>query len=184
VSSRYRLPLVSAAIPLAGIAAADLAARLKDRAWRSALIRAAALAALAIAVRPVPSDVRVRDHTEERYNEGTVLLGLGRNREAEAVFRAAWAERQDDGRIASNLGAALALMGNLEEAKRAYRESLKIDPNRGGTRLALGAILLQEGDRAGARRELEAARALGVELPPAEREALGAGEPPPGAAVP
>jgi Flp pilus assembly protein TadD len=218
VSSRYRLPLVSAAIPLAGIAAADLAARLRDRAWRGALVRAAALAALAIAVRPVPADVRVRDHAEERYNEGTVLLGLGRNREAEAVFRAAWAERQDDGRIAnnlgallvrtgrageavgwlrgavrlypevpdawSNLGAALALTGNLEEAKRAYRESLKIDPDRAGARLALGSILLHQGDRAGARRELEAARALGAELPPAEREALGAGEAPPGAPVP
>jgi Flp pilus assembly protein TadD len=200
VSSRYRIPIVPAALPLAGIAVEDLARRLRRGNRRRAIIPAAALIVLAMAVRWTPADLPVRDHAEERFNEGTRFMEMGRLTEAERAFRRAWAERQDDGRIAGNLGALLVrtgrapeglvwlrtaarlypelaeVWGNLgtaamiaghpEESEKAYRESLRIDPNGGPTRLGFGFLLLSRGDRDGAAREFAEARRLGATLPP------------------
>ncbi len=209
VSSRYRIPIVPAALPLAGIAVRDLIERVRSGGARRAVGPAAAVAALAVAVHWTPADVRVGDNAEEHYNEGTRLLEAGRLGEAERVFREAWAQRQEDGRIASNLGVLLLrtgrapeglvwlrrgaqkypeqaeIWGNLgsaalvtghdAESERAYRESLRLDPNRGATRLGFGFLLLARGDRDGAAREFALARRLGTTLPP---EALAVLPPP------
>jgi tetratricopeptide (TPR) repeat protein len=128
VSSRYRIPIVQAALPLAGIAAADLTRRLRSGNPRAALGPAAALIVLAMAVRWTPADLHVRDNAEERYNEGTRLMEMGRLTEAEGAFRRAWAEKQDDGRIAGNLGALLVRTGRAPEALGWLRTAVRLYP--------------------------------------------------------
>ena len=172
VSSRYRLPVVSAAIPLAGLAAADLVERVRGRAWRGAIAAALVLALLAVAVRPVPAALLARDHADEYYNEGTVLLSQGRVRDAEAVFRAAWAERKDDGRIANNLGAILLNSDRTEEAVGWFREAVRLYPEVAGAWYNLGDALVSIGRTDEAKRAYLQSLALD---PGAARARLGLG---------
>src|SRR5439155_20571195 len=53
-----------------------------------------------------------------------------------------------------NLGAALYRQQKLDEAGAEYRETLQIDPNNLGAPANLGDVLRQQGDRAGAVREI------------------------------
>jgi len=128
VSGRYRIPIVPAAVPLAGIGAADLIDRLRSARPRRAIVSAAALLLLAAAAGWTPAGVIVRDHAEERYNEGTRLMQVGRLPEAERAFREAWAERQDDGRIANNLGAVLLRTGRAPEGLEWLRSAARLYP--------------------------------------------------------
>jgi len=61
----------------------------------------------------------------------------------------------------SNLGMAEAALGREGEAIRLYREAIRRDPKLAAPRNNLGALLLRQGDAAGAREVLEAA----VQLP-------------------
>lgn len=128
VSSRYRIPIVPAALPLAGVGVADLVHRLRSGNARRALAPMMVLIALAVAVRWTPSDLLVRDNAEEHYNEGTRFMEIGRFPEAERAFRRAWVERQDDGRVASNLGALLVRTGRAPEGLGWLRNAVRLYP--------------------------------------------------------
>jgi len=128
VSGRYRIPIVPAVVPLAGIGAADLIDRLRSGSPRRVIVPAAALLLLAAAVRWTPAGVIVRDNAEERYNEGTRLMEVGRLPEAERAFRDAWAQRKDDGRVANNLGALLLRTGRSTEGLGWLRTAVRLYP--------------------------------------------------------
>ncbi len=128
VSSRYRIPIVPAALPLAGVGVADLVHRLRSGNARRVLAPMMVLIALAVAVRWTPSDLLVRDNAEEHYNEGTRFMEIGRFPEAERAFRRAWGERQDDGRVASNLGALLVRTGRAPEGLGWLRNAVRLYP--------------------------------------------------------
>jgi tetratricopeptide (TPR) repeat protein len=151
VSGRYRLPVLSGAVPLAGIAVARLVELARQGNRPRALAGMAAVLALALLVQLTPADVRVTDNAEERYNEGTVLLALGQLPEAERTFREAWAERQEDGRIANNLGTILIRSGRVEESLIWFRRAVAVYPEvaEAWSNLAVAAAATGHAEEAG-----------------------------------
>ncbi len=71
-----------------------------------------------------------------------------------------------------NYGVLLAREGKIDEAIREWKRAIEIDPSRGNTRLKLAAALLQIGDAAGAREQVDAAEEAGFRPDPRMTELL------------
>ncbi len=67
--------------------------------------------------------------TDEAFNQGFVLLGLGEFEEAIAIFKQLLDNQPDFYEAWYNLSIALEKLGRLDEALTSYDESLKIQPN-------------------------------------------------------
>ena len=77
----------------------------------------------------------------------TVLLALGRPREAEAAYRRALAIKPDLVRAVYNLGVALQAQGRYEEAIAAFRRALAAEPRLAGAEIYLGNTYQALGQR-------------------------------------
>jgi tetratricopeptide (TPR) repeat protein len=87
------------------------------------------------------------------------------NHEHHAAVAVATLERcldlhPDDVELLTQLGAAYEEAADWGRAEAAYRRAVDIDPDDGDVRVRLGLVLLARGDRAGARREAQAATRL------------------------
>jgi hypothetical protein len=145
VSGRYRLPVVAAAIPLAGYATARVVSAVRQGPRRLVAVGIALTIVIGVAVRQVPGDVIVRENAAERYNLGTILINLKRYSEAEAVLRAAWEERRDDGRIAVNLGVVLINTGRTRESFPIFQRAVELYPESAEAWNNLGAVAAELG---------------------------------------
>jgi tetratricopeptide (TPR) repeat protein len=137
--------------------------------------QAAAAFRQALALQP---DERFRGHlavalrglARQRRGQGDALSALTALREATQAAphdADAWAERAD-----------LAFeQGRLDEASEAYARRVELRPDDAASHNNLAVVLFRSGDRAGARRHLQAARRLGVEPHPEFVRALEADVP-------
>ena len=89
------------------------------------------------------------------YNYGTELTKLGRPQEGVDLLRQAIQERPDHGQSWLNLGAALELCSELEEARSVYEESLAVVAYPANARRRLAEIAVQQDRLEDAVRELE-----------------------------
>ncbi len=161
---------VSFAVPSGGLARADLAGALANRAVSlkeaGDLARAEETARRALALDP--------ECVMARYDLGVILEALGRPAEAAEEYRGAIA--RDPGHAAAgNLAAILVTAGDFAGAEAVLRPALRASP---GDRVAwtnLVVALAAGGDLAGAREAAAAAAKEGIRLDPELRLAIGAG---------
>ena len=85
----------------------------------------ARLEALRRMVRDRPHDPRLR------FGLAVELLNRGQTREGAEALKAYLRLAEDEGNAWARLGSALAELGDVEEAKEAYRRSLEIAMRRG-----------------------------------------------------
>ncbi len=74
-------------------------------------------------------------------NFGSILINLGKLKEAEVLTRKAIALKPDFPDAHSNLGLILRALGNSKEAESSYREAIELDPNYAIGHYNLGNIL-------------------------------------------
>jgi Flp pilus assembly protein TadD len=65
-------------------------------------------------------------------------------------------DKPDDLRVLQNMAIAYSRTGRLEEAIRAYRRALEIDPTQSGAHYGLAFLLIKRGDLTGAEKHLDA----------------------------
>jgi tetratricopeptide (TPR) repeat protein len=116
---------------------------------------------------------RDADHLWAATNLGVALTRLGRFAEAIAVLREAIERNSGNAAAWVGLGNALAQQGAAAEAVEAYSRALAIDPDDAATLVNRAWARLDAGDGAGARRDADAAAALGRPLDPDLLEAIG-----------
>ena len=109
-----------------------------------------------------PDDVELHDDVAVLY------LGMGKPLDAVRHFRASAARRPDAAPARYNLGTALTMAGQLDEAARELDRAVALDPGYGVAYANLGSVLLQQGRVAQAITRLEKA----VALSPGNAEAL------------
>ncbi|MCP4202742.1 MAG: tetratricopeptide repeat protein [bacterium] len=85
------------------------------------------------------------ENPEARQSLGGVLARKGEARAAAEQYRVARRILGDDPLVLSNLGAVLMAEGELEEALQLLERSLDLDPTLQNARLALGALLTEQG---------------------------------------
>jgi tetratricopeptide (TPR) repeat protein len=100
-------------------------------------------------------------------NEALVLERQGDYDAALTSYRLALRDTPDDLRVLQNMAIAFSRIGRTEEAIRAYRRALEIDPSLSGAHYGLAFLLVKRGDAVGAARHLNAFLAQ----PPAGEEA-------------
>lgn len=88
------------------------------------------------------------------------LLVMGNSTEALEVLGTALEEFPRDAPLRNSLGNALATVGRIEEARRAYRDAIDIDGDLAEPHNGLGALMLAAGDLAGAQEALDRAARL------------------------
>ncbi|RME95652.1 MAG: hypothetical protein D6766_02760, partial [Verrucomicrobia bacterium] len=97
---------------------------------------------------------------EHEWHQGRELLARGRAAEAIAPLRRASELLATNAavaaRVLNDLGLAYHQSGDTESARRAYQSAINADINLFAARYNLGCLLLEEGDAAGAVRELAA----------------------------
>ena len=71
-------------------------------------------------------------------------------------YRLALRDMPNDLRVLQNMAIAFSRTGRLEEAVRAYRRALEIDPALSGAHYGLAFLLVKRGDNAGAEKHLQA----------------------------
>jgi len=89
-------------------------------------------------------------------NEALVLERQADYDAAVTSYRLALRERPDDLKILQNMAIALSRVGRLEEAIRAYRKALELDPTLSGAHYGLAFLLQKRGDPTGAIKDLSA----------------------------
>ena len=114
----------------------------------------------ALRIQPALSDVRL--------NLGRFLQSTGRVEAARSEYRRVADDESWNALAYYNLGTLALQEGNMDEAERWLRVSMRLDPLDGGTLSNLGLVHLQRGDIAEARNVLETA----VERAPEHPEAL------------
>ena len=102
-------------------------------------------------------------------SEALVLERQGDFDAAVTSYRLALRERPDDLKVLQNLAIALSRIGRVEEAIRAYRKALEIDPALSGAHYGLAFLLIKRGDGHFAVKHLKAFLAQPPEGPDAER---------------
>lgn len=103
---------------------------------------------------------RQPDAPMARTNLAAVLLGEGRLAEAAAQLEAFHALGWTRADVELKRAYVLGRLGRADEAARAVDAALRLDPASGPAHALAGQLALAHGDRAGAARELAAARAL------------------------
>lgn len=89
-------------------------------------------------------------------HEALVLERQGDYDAALTSYRLALRDTPNDLRVLQNMAIAFSRTGRLEEAVRAYRRALEIDPDLSGAHYGLAFLLVKRGDRVGAERHLRA----------------------------
>ena len=100
-------------------------------------------------------------------NLGEMLRLMGRHKEAEASFRAAWRLSPDDPGLLSTLGLTLAQQGRIDEGLQACQAAVAMNPNLPVLHLRAGLALAEARRHPEARRAYEAALALDPQFAPA-----------------
>ena len=109
----------------------------------------------------------VRPQRLDYLSEALVLERQGDYDAALTSYRLALRDTPNDLRVLQNMAIAFSRTGRLEEAIRAYRRALEIDPSLAGAHYGLAFLLVKRGDNAGAEKHLTAFLAQ----PPAGEEA-------------
>lgn len=102
-------------------------------------------------------------------HEALVLERQGDFDAAVTSYRLALRERPDDLKVLQNLAIALSRIGRVEEAVRAYRKALEIDPLLSGAHYGIAFLLIKRGDPQFAMKHLRAFLAHPPEGPDAAR---------------
>jgi len=89
----------------------------------------------------------VRPQRLDYLNEALVL-----ERQGDYALR----DTPNDLKVLQNMAIAFSRTGRLEEAVRAYRRALEIDPSLSGAHYGLAFLLVKRGDNAGAEKHLNA----------------------------
>jgi len=94
------------------------------------------------------------------YTLGVLYMQLGRFAEAQAELEKATALRQNNGDAWAILGNVYKETGEFEKATAALRHAIELSPNQPSPHVSLAAILIQQGDPAGAAAERKKAATL------------------------
>ncbi|HEY2849152.1 MAG TPA: tetratricopeptide repeat protein [Gemmatimonadaceae bacterium] len=96
----------------------------------------------------------VRPQRLDYLNEALVLERQGDYDAALTSYRLALRDTPNDLRVLQNMAIAFSRTGRLEEAVRAYRRALEIDPALSGAHYGLAFLLVKRGDNTGAEKHL------------------------------
>jgi predicted negative regulator of RcsB-dependent stress response len=96
-------------------------------------------------------------YAEALTEKGSALLALGQYAQAEASYREALERRPDWVAARVGLADALTSQNKLDEARRLCREAILRDPRAIAARVVHARLLRRQGDRAGARGEMDVA---------------------------
>ena len=96
------------------------------------------------------------------YLLGAMQIDSGDYPRAEASLQSALQKTPDNARILYDLGLAYRKQNRFADARSAYEKAIALDP-RSDTMMALGAVMLLQGDQAGAVREYQRAVSLDPE---------------------
>ena len=102
------------------------------------------------------SDTDARPQRLDYLNEALLLERQGDYDAAITSYRLALRDHPDDLRVLQNMAIAYSRTGRMEEAIRAYRRALEIDPSLSGAHYGLAFLLLKRGDTTGAEKHLNA----------------------------
>ena len=102
------------------------------------------------------SESEVRPQRPEFLSEALVLERQGDYDAALTSYRLALRDTPNDLRVLQNMAIAFSRIGRLDEAVRAYRRALEIDPGLSGAHYGLAFLLVKRGDHAGAEKHLVA----------------------------
>ena len=87
-------------------------------------------------------------------NEALVLERQGDYDAALTSYRLALRDQPNDLKVLQNMAIAFSRVGSVEEAVRAYRRALEIDPTLSGAHYGLAFLLIKRGDAGGAEKHL------------------------------
>ena len=125
VNARYRLPVLSAVFPVAGIALVRIVDRARDRRWdRIAVYGLGLIAGAAL----VQMQLVGTDHSRDWVNAGDVFLKKGDPERAIPFYKKALEVRPDSAKAHLALGIANTRLGRHEEAFEQYRRAVELDP--------------------------------------------------------
>ena len=102
------------------------------------------------------SDSSPRPQRLDYLSEALVLERQGDYDAALTSYRLALRDNPNDLKVLQNMAIAFSRTGRLEEAVRAYRRSLEIDPTLSGAHYGLAFLLIKRNDAAGAEKHLAA----------------------------
>ncbi|MHB1097053.1 MAG: tetratricopeptide repeat protein [Gemmatimonadaceae bacterium] len=102
------------------------------------------------------SDSEKRPQRLDYLNEALLLERQGDYDAAITSYRLALRDHPDDLKVLQNMAIAYSRTGRLEEAIRAYRKSLELDPSLSGAHYGLAFLLIKRGDVAAAEKHLVA----------------------------
>ena len=100
------------------------------------------------------SESEVRPQRLDYLSEALVLERQGDYDAALTSYRLALRDTPNDLRVLQNMAIAFSRTGRVEEAVRAYRRALEIDPALAGAHYGLAFLLVKRGDNAGAEKHL------------------------------
>jgi Flp pilus assembly protein TadD len=106
---------------------------------REHLARGETLSALAILDQGLANQP---DNTQMRFLQGVVLMDLGRDNQALAVFRQLNQSYPELPEPLNNIGLLLARAGQLEGARQSLQDALRADPQHRAARVNLGQVHL------------------------------------------
>ncbi|MDP1889992.1 MAG: tetratricopeptide repeat protein [Gemmatimonadaceae bacterium] len=102
------------------------------------------------------SDNDARPQRLDYLNEALLLERQGDYDAAITSYRLALRDHPDDLKVLQNMAIAYSRTGRLEEAIRAYRKSLELDPSLSGAHYGLAFLLIKRGDLVAAEKHLAA----------------------------
>ncbi len=102
------------------------------------------------------ADTDSRPQRLDYLNEALLLERQGDYEAAITSYRLALRDHPDDLRVLQNMAIAYSRTGRLDEAIRAYRRALDLDPSLSGAHYGLAFLLIKRGDAAAAEKHLEA----------------------------
>ena len=102
------------------------------------------------------SDSDTRPQRLDYLNEALLLERQGDYDAAITSYRLALRDHPDDLKVLQNMAIAYSRTGRLEEAIRAYRKSLELDPSLSGAHYGLAFLLIKRGDVVAAEKHLVA----------------------------
>lgn len=102
------------------------------------------------------SDSSPKPQRLDYLSEALVLERQGDYDAALTSYRLALRDTPNDLRVLQNMAIAFSRTGRLEEAVRAYRRALEIDPTLSGAHYGLAFLLIKRNDPAGAEKHLAA----------------------------
>ena len=97
------------------------------------------------------------DNPEDCHNQANSLVGIGKLREALALYREALRLRPDYAEAHNNLGNVLSMLGQTQQALEHYREALRLKPDYAGAHSNFGNTLVADGKSAEAIEHFEKA---------------------------